>query len=117
MQKFFSAVAIAFSVALLGPAVALAENTVIEKLILKPGEAKKYSIPAQAKMKIGFTPLLSHEQRRKCKNNCIEISQTGGITMASLLGATIGMKPKNGKIDFMLKNVESFPIEVELFHK
>jgi hypothetical protein len=117
MQKFFSVIAMMLSIAMLGSAVAWAGNTVIEKLTLKPGEVKKFSIPAQAKMKIGFTPLLSHEESRKCKQNCIEISQTGGITMASQLGATIGMKPKNGKIDFKLKNVESFPIEVELFHK
>jgi len=117
MQKFLSAIVLALSMAMLGSAVAFAENTVIEKLTLKPGEVKKFSIPAQTKMKIGFTPLLSHEESRKCKNNCIEISQAGGAAMASLYGGTVGMKPKNGKIDFMLKNVESFPIEVELFHK
>jgi len=117
MQKFFSKIVLPLSMAILGSAVAIADNTLIEKLTLKPGEVKKFSIPAQAKMKIGFTPLLSHEESKKCKNNCIEISQTGGTSMASLYGGTVGMKPKNGKIDFMLKNVESFPIEVELFHK
>ena len=91
--------------------------TTIEKLTLKPGESKSFSIEAESKMKIGFKPNLSMEEARKCENNCIEISQVGGTTMASMFGATLGMTPKNGKIELALKNVEKFPIEVELFQK
>jgi len=91
--------------------------TTIEKLTLEPGESKSFTIEADVKTKIGFTPLLSNEESKKCENNCIEISQVGGVTMASLFGATIGMTPKNGKIELALKNLEKFPIEVELFQK
>lgn len=92
-------------------------ETMIEKLTLKPGESKAFSIEAQAKTKIGYRPKLTHDQAKQCKNNCIEISQVGGVTMASMYGATVGMKPHGGKIEWSLKNVESFPIEVEVFSK
>jgi len=101
---------------MLGSSTAIAATT-IEKITLKPGESKTFLIEAQAKMKIGFTPTLTSEQAKKCKNSCIKISQPGGTSMASKYGATIGMEPKNGKIEVALENVETFPIEVELFHK
>ncbi len=91
--------------------------TTIDKITLKPGESKSFSLEAQSKMKVGFTPNLTSDQAQQCKHNCIEISQVGGTSMASMYGATIGMEPKDGKIDVSLKNVETFPIEVELFHK
>lgn len=95
-------------------AVARAE-TIIEKYTLQPGETKQFSIDADAKIKVGFRP--DSSQSKNCKNNCVEISQKGGITMASKFGAAIGMKPSNGKISGSLKNLEDFPIDVELFQK
>ena len=92
-------------------------TTTIETVTLKPGESKSFSVDAQSKMKIGFTPKLSTEQVKQCKNNCIELSQEGGQSIASMYGAAMGMEPKDGKIDVSLKNVETFPIEVELYHK
>jgi len=34
-----------------------------------------------------------------------------------MYGATVGMTPHSGKIEGALKNVETFPIEVELFSR
>lgn len=95
------------------PAVS-AEST-IETMTLQPGEVKEFSIDAQVKTKVGFRP--DSAQSMDCKNNCVEISQKGGVTMASKFGATIGMKPMDGKIEGTLKNLEAFPIGVELFRK
>ena len=92
-----------------------AAETTIEKVTLKPGEVKNYSLEATEKVKVGFKPILSSGQ--SCENNCIEISQVGGTSMASKFGGAIGMKPTDGKIELSLENVEKFPIEVELFRK
>lgn len=99
----------------IGPTAALAEKTTIDKVTLKPDETKTYTIEATTKTKVGYTP--NSEQAKKCQKNCIEISQTGGVTVASKYGATIGMKPKDGKIEWTLKNLEAFPIEVEVYRK
>ena len=92
-------------------------STTFDKVTLKPGESKSFSLDAQAKMKIGFKPLLSSAEAKNCKNNCIKFSQTGGTSMASMFGGTIGMEPKDGKIEGVVENVETFAIEVELYHK
>jgi len=100
---------------LLISSVAVAETTTIEKMTMQPGEVKKFTIETQSKIKIGFNP--NTQQAKNCKNNCFELSQEGGSSMASKYGGAMGMKPKNGKVEGSLKNLEAFPLEVELFRK
>ena len=91
--------------------------TIIETLTLKPGEAKSFSVDAESKTKIGFAPNLSFAERKNCKHQCIQLSQEGGISVASSLGSAVGIEPVAGKIDFTVTNVEDFPIEVEIYRK
>jgi hypothetical protein len=113
MRRIFAASFLAISLAL-GFSNTMAETeTTIEKMTLKSGETKEFSINATSPMMIGFKHNMTSKQARKCMHNCIKMSH-GGNSVAYMMGGSMQMQPKDGKIEGSLKNVETFPIEVEL---
>ncbi len=106
-----------FGVSLVIAPLGAGAKTVLETLTLAGGEKKVFTIEAAAKTKVGFEPKLSYEERKKCQNECIQLSQKGGISVASSLGSAARLMPQGGKITFTITNVEDHPIEVEVWHQ
>jgi hypothetical protein len=98
-------------------AAASAEDKVIEKVTLKPGEKKEFSIPSTAEAKLGYMTELSIDQMKSCKNGGIVMtSPTLGqdFSVSSSMGTAVAIKPEGGAIKFALQNAETFPIPLEV---
>lgn len=93
------------------------EQIELETLTLKAGEKMDYAFEASSRTKVGIDLLLSYEETKKCKNECVQLAQEGGLTMASSMGPEAGLMPQGGKIAFTVTNVEDFPIEVKVWRE
>ncbi len=96
--------------------MANAEQKPIDKLTLKPGEEKSFSVPSSEPVRVGFTTELPIEQMKNCKHNGIQLTAPAlgsELSLASPLGTSIEVPAKNGQVTFMLKNMESFPIPLQ----
>lgn len=105
---------------LLGISPVSAEEKTLEKLTLKPGEKKTFTIKATSPAMVGFNTELEIADLKKCKHSCVALSAPAlgsDFTIASAVGTSIEVPAKDGQIAFIVENVEAFPIPVEIFTK
>ena len=112
--RIFSIILIAF-MPFANSASLRAEAKPLDKVTLKPGEEKIFSIPSTVPVKVGFTTELEMEQMQKCAHHGIQLSAPalGDMQTASPLGTSIEVPAKDGQVTFVLKNMEAFPISLE----
>ena len=98
--------------ALLLPAAAFADKTVIETFTLAPGEKREISVETAEKVRLGWSHA-DDSVAGECKKMCVNMTKAGSSGgAASMYGMSMGIQPVDGKATATLENLESFPIEV-----
>jgi len=89
----------------------------IETVTLQPSESKEVVVETNEKIKIGWNHA-DEEAWRNCKNFCIEMrNPANDFSFAQDLGGAFGVQPTGGKATAIFKNLESFPLTIEIFKK
>lgn len=105
--------------ALVFPAALLAASAPITTITLAPYEKTTVTIDATVDTVVGFTNLGSVDEAKRCRNTCIRMAVPGNIyqDVRAAIGTSMPITPKNGKIEVIFENVETFPISIEIFRE